>query len=252
MHIWDDFLTYQRGVPLKSNLLLEEMWQLQDAQALTGVQKFSHAQVADGESHYGGLVQTGGDAVGQGQFLSQLVEHLRLLAAPTSRGISGLLLSPLWTHPARDERWVSERAAVNRFRSHDTHEERHPSVLRAHWGRSAAGLPVGVCSKQPSVSHSDTFTSMAVCHHFIGRCPNERSPPPWSDWLAGEARLLLSLGARPNCSATQITVTFMRLAQQIPREEDDNTGTDRQLPDKHHIYYCATLAYPIALHLNQA
>lgn len=77
---------------------------------------------------------------------------------------------------------------------------------------------------------------MAVCHHFIGRCPKERSPPPWSDWLAGEAWLLLSLGAWPNCSATQITMTFMHLAQQIHREEDDNTGTDRHLPDKHTIF----------------
>lgn len=39
-------------------------------------------------------------------------------------------------------------------------------------------------------------------------------------------------GARPNCSATQISVTFMRLARQIPGEEEDNSGTGRHLPDK--------------------
>lgn len=86
---------------------------------------------------------------------------------------------------------------------------------------------------------------MAVCHHFIGRYPKETSPPPYSDWLAGEAWLVLSLGTWPNYSATQITVTFMRPAQQIHGEEDDNTGTNRHLQqDKHTIFIIAHISIP--------
>lgn len=48
----------------------------QQLQILTSTEKFSHAQVADDEPHDGGLVQAGADAVGQGQLLGQLVEHL--------------------------------------------------------------------------------------------------------------------------------------------------------------------------------
>lgn len=62
---------------------------------LTTVEKFPHAQVADGEPHDGGLVQAGTDAVGQRKLLGQLVEHLRLFAAPASRRVPRLLLPAL-------------------------------------------------------------------------------------------------------------------------------------------------------------
>lgn len=70
---------------------------------LTGVQQFSHAQVADDEPHDRGLVQVRGDIVGQGQLLCELVEHLRLLASAASGSIPGLLLSALRAHPGKDK-----------------------------------------------------------------------------------------------------------------------------------------------------
>lgn len=71
---------------------------------LTRIQQFSHAQVADGEPHDGGLVQVGGDIVGQGQMVCKLVEHFRLLAPATSGRIPGLLLPALRAHPGKTRR----------------------------------------------------------------------------------------------------------------------------------------------------
>lgn len=68
---------------------------------LAGVQQFTHAQVADNEPHDGGLVQVGGDIVGQRQLVCELVEHLRLLAPATSGRIPGLLLPALRAHPGK-------------------------------------------------------------------------------------------------------------------------------------------------------
>lgn len=66
-----------------------------DYYVLTTVEKLPHAQVADGEPHDGGLVQAGADAVRQRKLLGQLVEDLRLLAAPASRRVPRLLLPAL-------------------------------------------------------------------------------------------------------------------------------------------------------------
>lgn len=58
------------------------------------------AQEADGQPHDGGLVQVGADAGGQRQLVGELVEDLRLFAAPGARRIAGLLLAPLRAAPA--------------------------------------------------------------------------------------------------------------------------------------------------------
>ena len=70
----------------------------------TGGDQLARAQEADGEPHDGGLVQVGGEAVGEGQLAGQLVEHLRLLAPPAARRITGLLLAPLRAAPAGRKR----------------------------------------------------------------------------------------------------------------------------------------------------
>jgi len=94
-------------------------WQVQQLQILTGAEHFPHAQVADDEPHDGGLVHAGADAVGQGQLLRQLVEHLRLLPTPGSRRIPRLLLPPIRAHPAGERRRVSQIPATNGFDTHD-------------------------------------------------------------------------------------------------------------------------------------
>jgi hypothetical protein len=77
---------------------------------LTGAEQLHHAQVADGEPHDGGLVQVGPDAVGHGQLLGQLVEHLRLLPPPAARRIPRLLLPAVRAHPAGGGvTWVGKR-----------------------------------------------------------------------------------------------------------------------------------------------
>lgn len=52
-------------------------------------------QEADGQAHDGSFVQVGAHTVRQGQLVSQLIEDLRLLAAPAPRGIAGFLLPQL-------------------------------------------------------------------------------------------------------------------------------------------------------------
>lgn len=66
----------------------------------TGGEQLACAQEADGEPHDGGLVQVSADAVGQRQLVGQVVEHLRLFAAPTASRIARLFLSPLRAAPA--------------------------------------------------------------------------------------------------------------------------------------------------------
>lgn len=67
-------------------------------------------QEADGQPHDGGLVQVGAHTVWQGQFMSQLIEDLRLLAAPASCRIPGLFLPPLRAAPkSRDKELVLHR-----------------------------------------------------------------------------------------------------------------------------------------------
>ena len=70
----------------------------------TGGDQLACAQEADGEPHDGGLVQVGGEAVGERQLAGQLVEHLRLLAPPAARRVPGLLLAPLRAAPAGRKR----------------------------------------------------------------------------------------------------------------------------------------------------
>lgn len=47
-------------------------------------------------------------------------------------------------------------------------------------------------------------------------------------WRARHGLPCLLLGTKPSYSATPIIVTFMRLAQQIYREENDNTGSNKE------------------------
>jgi hypothetical protein len=58
-----------------------------------------HAQVADCEAHDGGLVQVRADAARKGQSVRQLVQHLRLLAAPAAGRVPRLLLPQLGVRP---------------------------------------------------------------------------------------------------------------------------------------------------------
>lgn len=69
-------------------------------QLLTCGDQLAGTQEADGEPHDGGLVQVGADAVGQRQLVGQLVEDLRLFAAPASRRVPRLLLAALRAAPA--------------------------------------------------------------------------------------------------------------------------------------------------------
>ncbi|TNN77802.1 hypothetical protein EYF80_012100 [Liparis tanakae] len=56
-----------------------------------------HPQEAEGDSHDGGLVQVGADSAGERQRAGQVIEHLRLLAPPTSGRITRAQLSLLRT-----------------------------------------------------------------------------------------------------------------------------------------------------------
>lgn len=69
------------------------------ASRLTCSAEAVHAQVADCEAHDGGLVQVRADAARKGQSVRQLVQHLRLLAAPTAGRIPRLLLPQLGARP---------------------------------------------------------------------------------------------------------------------------------------------------------
>lgn len=86
--------------------------------SLTCIQQLPHAQVADGQPHDGRLVQVCTHGVGQGQLVSQLIEHLRLLAPPAPRRVPRLLFPALRANPretnirgnvgnrALRERWI--------------------------------------------------------------------------------------------------------------------------------------------------
>lgn len=67
--------------------------------SLTSIQQLPHAQVADGQPHDGRLVQVRAHRVRQGQLVSQLIEHFRLLAPPAPRCIPRLLFPPLRADP---------------------------------------------------------------------------------------------------------------------------------------------------------
>lgn len=75
--------------------------------SLTSIQQFPHAQVADGEPHDGGLVQVCAHGVGQGQLVSQLIEHLRLLAPAAPGCIPRLLFPPFRANPVETRFWVN-------------------------------------------------------------------------------------------------------------------------------------------------
>lgn len=67
--------------------------------ALTWADDLAGAQEADGQSHDGGFVQVGADAVWEGQLIGQLVKHLRLLTTTTACRVTRPLLTPLRTVP---------------------------------------------------------------------------------------------------------------------------------------------------------
>lgn len=77
---------------------------LEGCSGLTCGTEAVHAQVADGEAHDGRLVQMRADAAREGQRVSQLVQHLRLLTAPAARRIPRLLLPQLRARPV-ERKW---------------------------------------------------------------------------------------------------------------------------------------------------
>lgn len=78
-------------------------------------EQLARAQEADGQPHDGGLVQVRADAVGQRQLMSQVVEHLGLLAAAAASRVPGLLLTPLRAAPAEDTQAATRSTGVFPF-----------------------------------------------------------------------------------------------------------------------------------------